>query len=138
MDFFFYGTLLDAEVRLRVFGAHLDEASLAPAVLEGWRRVYMRGRTYPVVTPVRYGRVEGLLAGALTPAAVRLLRRFESDEYREAALPVLTPAGAAVEARVFVALRPGFASGRAWTPEEWRRRHRAAFLARWRGRGWKD
>jgi len=136
MPFFFYGTLLDAEVRRRVLGAPGRAARLTPAVLHGWRRVYVRGRTYPVVTPARGCRVEGLLAQALPFAAARRVRLFESDEYREIVLPVLTPDGAAVEARLFVARHPSLATGRPWTVEDWRRRHRAAFLERWRKREW--
>lgn len=137
MRFFFYGTLLDAVVRRRVLGPHLGAVTLSPGVLEGWRRVYVRGRTYPVVVSVPGGRVEGLLAQGLPPAAVRLVRRFESDEYGEAALPVVAAQGHAVEARVFVARHPALATDRPWTPEHWCRLHRAAFLARWRGRRWK-
>lgn len=134
MRFFFYGTLLDAEVRRRVLGAHAGGAELTPAVLEGWRRVYVRGRTYPVVTPARGCRVEGLLADGLSFAAARRVRLFESDEYRETARPVVTAGGRAVRARLFVGRHRSLATARPWTPEGWRRQHRAAYLESWRKR----
>ena len=135
MCFFFYGTLLDAEVRDCVLGPHQGAVTLTPAILEGWQRVYVRGRSYPVVTPARGDRVEGLLARSLTPRAARLVRLFESDEYNEVILPVVTEDGAVIEARLFVARHRSLATTRPWRPEPWRQRHRAAFLKRWRKRG---
>jgi len=132
MCFFFYGTLLDAEVRRRVLGTPGRTVTLTAAVLDGWRRVYVRGRPYPVVTPARDHRVDGLLARNVAITAARRIRMFESDEYREVILPVKTSEGAEVMARLFVARHPSLATARSWHPDDWRRRQRAAFLESWR------
>jgi len=110
MCFFFYGTLLDPEVRRRVLGVYCSTVILTPAFLEGWRRVHVRGRVYPVVTPARGSCVEGLLARNIVFAAARRIRMFESDEYREVTLPVSVPGGDAVKARLFVARHPSLAT----------------------------
>ena len=51
MDYFFYGTLMDPDVRALVLSPAMRDVAVEAAVLEGYRRVFMRGRVYPVVIP---------------------------------------------------------------------------------------
>jgi len=47
--FFFYGTLMDPSVRRAVLGRPVERSRLQRAVLPGFRRVFRRGATYPVL-----------------------------------------------------------------------------------------
>ncbi len=131
MRFFFYGTLMDDEVR----GAVLDERSAAePAVLAGWRRVRKPGTPYPIVVRARGRRVAGVLVRGLDGRARARLIAFEDDGYALALLPV-NAGGRRRMAWVFAA-KPGTRLGRArrWNVAEWRKTGRGPLLARL-GRG---
>jgi hypothetical protein len=130
MRFFFYGTLVDEDVRRAVLGPHAPR-HVEPALLDGWRRVPVRGRTYPVVVADPAASVDGVLVRGLNAAARRRLERYEdADLYEVTTLDVL-PTGRMrpVQAFVFVAKAAGFrrGSGR-WEIGEWRRRHKRRFL----------
>ena len=130
MRYFFYGTLLDADVRAHILGARIGRRALPAALLPGYRRVYIRGRHYPVVVPSPGEAVDGLLAEGLDREAVRRLAEFESDEYVDAERTVLVGDGRALRARVFVASPLARPTGTPWTVEVWRRRHKREFARR--------
>ena len=130
MRYFFYGTLLDPDVRTDILGSWTSRRELARARLPGYRRVYIRGRHYPVVVPAEGACVAGLLAEGLDRRAVRRLAAFESDEYVDAERTVLVDDGRTVRARVFVASPLARPTETPWTIEVWQRRHKAAFARR--------
>jgi hypothetical protein len=139
-DYFFYGTLLDATVRLAVLGRRLPAGRCRPASLPGWRRVHRRGAAYPVLVADPGQAVDGLLVTGLGAAAAARLARFEGPDYRLAALPVVVTDGAApvtgcVMEQVFIPASPAIASDRPWSFAVWAARDRAAFLARIRPAG---
>ena len=127
MRYFFYGTLLDPDVRAHILGAWIGRRALPAAWLPGYRRVYIRGRHYPVVVPAAGEDVEGVLAEGLDRRAVLRLAEFESDEYVNAERTVLVDGGRTLRARVFVASPLAHPTDRAWTVEDWQRRHKSAF-----------
>ena len=130
MRYFFYGTLLDPDVRALILGAWIRRRALPGARLPGYRRVYIRGRHYPVVVPAAGQEVEGVLAEGLDRRAVLRLAEFESDEYVDAERTVLVDGGRALRARVFVASRLAHPTDTAWAVEDWQRRHKSAFARR--------
>ena len=127
MRYFFYGTLLDADVRSWVLGAWIERRTLRRAVLPRHRRVFLRGRTYPVVVPARGHDVPGLLALGLDRRAAANLAAFESDEYVAADRPVRLADGAVLGARVFIAGRLARPTGRDWDVATWQSLHKAGF-----------
>ncbi len=129
MRFFFYGTLIDADVRRLVMGRHAP-ASVQDAVLTGWRRVPLAGVTYPTVIRDRAGRVKGVLARGLNAAARRALVRYEGDEYDLVETEVTTATGARRAAWTFI-VRAGAVTPvpGVWDIEVWQRRHKRRFLA---------
>jgi hypothetical protein len=134
MDYFFYGTLMDADVLGAVVGRAISPARLRPAVLAGYRRVYAKGASYPVLVP---GGAEDLVEGRLfkdaTAAEARRLRRYEGGHYGEATLKVTVTGEGSVEARTFLP-RPGVAAtAEPWEFRPWQRRHKRAYM-----RGFKD
>ena len=132
MRYFFYGTLLDPDVRAHILGSWINRRPLPKARLPGYRRVYIRGRHYPVVIPAAGDAVEGVLAEGLDRRAVRRLAEFESDEYVDAERTVLVGDGRTVRARVFVASPLARPTDTPWTVEVWQRCHKGEFARRLR------
>jgi hypothetical protein len=133
MRFFFYGTLMDDDIRRAVLGVR----AMAPAeaaTLEGWRRVKLAGVSYPVIVRARNHRVEGVLMHGLDGRGRELLQAYEGDEY--AMLDVNVLAGDdTIRAKVFVP-RPGLTvrgSG-PWNLTAWQRRFKRRFLGELQGR----
>ena len=130
MRFFFYGTLIDADVRRAVLGPHAP-ARVEPARLQGWRRAAVPGRSYPVLVADAKASVEGVLAHGLKAAARRRLEAYEDDDFYELTGIEVAIAGRRrpVPAFVFGAKRPGAAAKLAgWGFDEWKRRHKRRFL----------
>ncbi len=131
MRFFFYGTLMDRDVLIRVLGRPVQAAALKPAVLHGWRRTAIKGASYPIVLRDRSAFVEGItLDGVSRPESERLAA-YEGDRYR------LVQAFAEFPERgpraVFLFLpRPGaFQSfDEEWSLTAWQATHKERFLAR--------
>lgn len=131
LPFFFYGTLLDAGVRRAVLGGKAPKR-LTPGTLIGWRRFKAVGASFPIVVADGRGRVAGLLAHDITPAARALLDAYEGEGYRAERWIVEREDGGRVKALVYVpdgsnAVRP---SKEAWDPAEWQATHKTAFLAK--------
>jgi gamma-glutamylcyclotransferase (GGCT)/AIG2-like uncharacterized protein YtfP len=82
MRFFFYGTLLDPEVRARVLGDEARPVLLELAVLRGWERYFEAGVPWPMIRRRDGAAVEGALASGLSEAAGRLLDEYEGERYR--------------------------------------------------------
>ena len=130
MRFFFYGTLIDADVRRAVLGAYAPR-HVEEACLRGWRRGPVRGKTYPVIVADPQASVDGALVRGLNTAARRRLERYEDEDlYALAEVDVLLAGRAkVVRAVVFVAKAAGFRHGPGtWDIDEWRRRHKRRFL----------
>ncbi len=130
MRYFFYGTLLDADVRAWILGGWIGRRVLLPAVLPNYHRVCLRGRDYPVVVPARGQEAPGVLALGFDRQAAANLAAFESDEYVAADRPVRLADGAVLGARVFLASRLARPTGRDWCVSVWQREHKAAFARR--------
>jgi hypothetical protein len=129
MRFFFYGTLRDRDVRRAVLGPGVERIVIAPAVLPGWRCVFLRGRAYPVLHPDTTAETEGVLADHVDPRQAARLDRFETDEYRRGTARVRRAGGEAVAAHLHFAARLGLASTTTWDFEAWQRRWKKALLA---------
>jgi hypothetical protein len=132
--FFFYGTLLDADVRRLVMGAGAP-AALEPATLIGWRRVAHPRETYPMIVPAADAAVEGAIARDLAPDTVARLVTYEGPEYRTHAVEVRLAGGGTLAAEVFVPIDPFVGAGEPWELAAWQRRHKQRYLARMRTDG---
>jgi hypothetical protein len=129
---FFYGTLIDADVRATVLGPGARHRSVEPAVLPGFRRLTMRGCSYPVIVRDGRGEVPGVLVRGLTRAEFGRVLDYETDEYRAIEATVLIRSGKRIVARVFVASARALPSPLPWNPTDWQRRFKRAFLRRLR------
>lgn len=136
MQYFFYGTLCDSDIRQLVLGYRPGPRQLRPARLTGFRRKQAKGRSYPVLIRSPNSGVDGLLFKA-GPADAARLAAYEGPEYRACRLPVQArlhgKPGTSRRAWVFLpasglggsALPAGYAD---WKPGRWRRQEKAAFL----------
>jgi len=129
MRFFFYGTLIDPDVRRAVLG-RLAPASVEPATLKGWRRFSAKGVTFPIARPDPKSEIEGVLARGLSAEAGRKLDAYEGDGYRRVTVEVVS-GGKTVAANFYVDDGSGTltADPAAWSYETWVRRDKRAFLA---------
>lgn len=127
MRFFFYGSLMDADVRRLVMKKDAP-ATAEPASVKGWRRVNLVGVTYPGIMRDAKGSVEGVLVRGLGAAARKRLLGYEGPEYDLIEVEVIDESGGLRRAGMFVpnkALTP--ATGR-WDFALWQRRHKKRFL----------
>jgi len=128
MHFFFYGTLLDAEVRRAVMPHLADDLLLQPARLQGYRRVRARRATYPVLVGHPRRAVDGLLAGGLDARALFRMAQFEGDRYLPRRLGVRAADGRFLHAWVFMPARASHAASGDWCIRRWRSRHKRRLL----------
>jgi gamma-glutamylcyclotransferase (GGCT)/AIG2-like uncharacterized protein YtfP len=78
---FFYGTLLDPDVQSLVLGRVLGAGDLTTAVLRHFRRVYIAGRSYPMIVPHHGGAVHGAVT-SLSRDELARIARYEGAGYR--------------------------------------------------------
>ena len=126
LSFFFYGTLMDPDLRAAVLGGPC--LSVRPAVLPDYRRAAVAGRDYPGIAPARGQTVPGLLAAGVTPAMAARAAWYEGAEYEPARVVVVPEGGTGTEAWTFLPL-PGTRLGTGgWDLAHWRRRRKAMTL----------
>lgn len=132
MRFFFYGSLVDADVRAIVLGPH-QPAAIEPAILKGWRRRAAPRRLYPIIVKAPGISVDGIVTRGLDREAMRRLVLYEDDGYRliRAAVSV-SGRRRPINAWVFVPKTEPAGRGRPWSLTAWQRRHKPAVLPRLR------
>ncbi|PIW29895.1 MAG: gamma-glutamylcyclotransferase [Rhodospirillales bacterium CG15_BIG_FIL_POST_REV_8_21_14_020_66_15] len=127
LSFFFYGTLMDPDLRAAVLGGPC--LAVTSAALPGYRRAPVAGRDYPGIAPARNRGVPGLLATGVTPAMAARATYYEGDRYAAALVSVTAADGAARDAWTFLPL-PGTRVGTGgWDLAAWQRRRKAPTLA---------
>jgi hypothetical protein len=131
MRFFFYGTLIDPDVRALVLGRHAPRI-VEPAGLRGWRCVPVPARTYPMLVPDPEAHLSGVLVRGLNAKARERLQNYEDALYDLIEVDVeVGRRGKKRPALVFVAKPGRTASGRRlWDFTDWQRRHKRRFLQR--------
>ncbi len=133
MRFFFYGTLIDPDIRRVVLGAPAAKAlALRPGMLCGWTRRAVRGASYPMILPRAGAGVDGVLASGLDAAACRRLRAYEGAEYVVLRVQVRCADGRTRMARAFAPRPGGGLKPRAvdWDHAVWSLREKRGFLRR--------
>jgi hypothetical protein len=126
--YFFYGTLRDPEIRAIVLGSASRDLEIGEATLNGWRCVYVRAQSYPVIVPAAGHIVPGCIASGIDEAMAARLAAHEGPTYRMRNLPVVGPGGVSLGARVFCPGNRARPTARLWRYDEWRARERAAYI----------
>ncbi len=126
MSVFAYGTLMFPEVVEAVLGHRLEAI---PAVLWGFSRFVVAGRSYPGVVPDPAGEIRGQLLMDVDADSLKRLDRFEGEWYERLATSVRTERGR-VCAFVYVvpATRAWVLSRERWNEADFRLRHLQDFL----------
>lgn len=128
--FFFFGTLLDPDIRRLVLGINAPEPDLVPAELTGYRAMLARGRQFPVLMKSAAGHVRGAVTSPLGLEAIERLMLYEGSEYRLAELPVTLAAGDRVKAALFLVERGLLPSTVSWDLARWQRMAKPRTLKR--------
>jgi gamma-glutamylcyclotransferase (GGCT)/AIG2-like uncharacterized protein YtfP len=127
MNLFAYGTLMWPEVLESVTG---ERPGGRKAVLRGYRRLRVKGETYPVVVESEEDVVEGILYRGLSAAAFELLDRFEGAEYDRVHIDLN---GTAVFVYVVAHDWKHIIDSRLWNPADMRPEDLAAFCSEYKG-----
>jgi len=89
MRVFLYGTLMDPAVFARRAGTAAPIAAARPALLEGWRRVTLRGTPFPTLIAAPGEAVDGLVV-PIPAALLPPLHAYEGALYRFLPVRVLS------------------------------------------------
>jgi gamma-glutamylcyclotransferase (GGCT)/AIG2-like uncharacterized protein YtfP len=92
MRLFLYGTLLDPTTLATRGGDPTLPRRCAPATLQSWRRVALRGSGWPTLRRNRTDSVHGMVVDAPS-AAFASLAVYEGDAYRLVRVVVTTASG---------------------------------------------
>jgi gamma-glutamylcyclotransferase (GGCT)/AIG2-like uncharacterized protein YtfP len=130
MRFFFYGTLMDADIRRAVLADRAPE-STEPATLAGYRRVAAANGAYPILVKASAYEVDGVVVRGLDKVAQARLNRYEGPEYELRDVDVATREKRALRVLVYVPSRdnaPRVSPG-PWKLDMWQRRFKRELLA---------
>jgi len=127
--FFFYGTLLDADLRAVVLGARPADEAVTAACLAGYRRVCIARRGYPALISDPRGTTQGELVRGLDEMMAARISYYESDDYGVRRVTVECRSEGPVSAWVFLPARTMPVVPRPWDLEVWRRRFKARAMA---------
>lgn len=136
MRCFFYGTLMDPDLLAVVIGRAVPEGDREPAALAGYRRVRVRGASFPALVPAPSERIEGVTIGRLSAQEVGRARFFEGEEYAlESVRITLRGPEREVPARAFLRTAALEVLDAAWSFADWRasptRRRDLALTRKW-------
>jgi hypothetical protein len=113
-DFFFFGSLRDADILATVLGEPLGPNMSAPAWLDGYRTERAEGYAFPLLTADPNGRCEGLFVPGLSPSAASRIAYFEDSDYVPQEFAIRTADGPR-RATLFWASHKLASSGELWS-----------------------
>ncbi len=121
MQYFFYGTMKDAEVFAVVAGRPLSADGCDAATLAGYRLARVRDECYPCLAPSAGGETDGLVVSDLSQGEIDRINFFEGNDYcPETVAVTLTASRQAVAATTFLNSSSVDAEETAWRYAEWR------------------
>lgn len=126
--YFFFGTLTDLDVLELVLNREVPPGSLAPARLDGYRRVRIMRDSFPILVADPDGAVEGVVFTTASPEEDARILFFEDYDYdMEPCRPRLAD-GQVIEATFCGAEEGVQGSDEPWDLDRWAARHKAGFL----------
>lgn len=125
MLFFFYGTLVDRELRAALFGARAQDVRVTPGMLFHFQRRRARFGDYPVIVPRPGGRVPGLFVEGIDAALALWIAHYEGPGYVPARVTAFDRAGQRLRPWAFMPMTTRDASGEPWDLATWQRRAKA-------------
>jgi hypothetical protein len=130
MRFFFYGTLIDPDVRRIVMGSS-NPADVSPALLKDWERRAVVGESWPTIRRKPGAVVDGVLVRGINERAYDSLIVYESEGFDIIDVPVQSLVDRKIrQARMFLLRSTSGlqAADTSWRYETWVVREKARFL----------
>lgn len=127
-SWFFFGSLLNADVRHAVIGRAVPDDDCAAVTLEGYRRVRVAHETYPALVPAPGETVDGIAVSDLSAEEALRIMWFEGDEYTPEAVLVRYPRGGFDEAFTFLAAPDLQLTDEDWDYEAWAERELEQYI----------
>lgn len=130
MRFFFYGTLMDPDVRAIVLGREASlSAHVRDAVLFDWERRATSGVSYPVILPRPGEHVNGMIVSGLDTMSRRALVAYEGPFFQLMRVNAYVSNGAR-EALVFSPAQgsPLMPEETGWSYPHWVMAHKKVFV----------
>ena len=128
VSFFFYGTLIDPDVRRLVLGVESQKLNVMPAWLPRFTVRYVLRARYPALRPKPGGRAAGIVITGLSRKQALTLDRYEGDAYRRNICMVRLADRRQIAAFVYMPLAKLQIGPRPWIFETWHARDKANFL----------
>lgn len=138
LEFFFYGTLLDPEIRRLVLQRDVAPENVVPAILSDYRRYAVHDAPYPAAVRHPGAEIEGIVLSGLDAREAALLSHFEGHDYAATLCPVRLGSirsaqdksgdGRLEQAWVFIAGDRVPLTRAAWSLDAWRAAHKSRFL----------
>ena len=130
MNWFFFGSLMDPQVLEVVVGRYVHEEDCHPAELPGYRRVRVRGESYPALVQTPGESVDGLMVEGLSAEEGLRVIYFEGDEYRPEEIQLQLKNAKPVSAFAFLAGDELPLTEEDWALERWAEQELDDFLPR--------
>jgi hypothetical protein len=121
MLFFFYGTLMDRELRQRLLGARAAGLRVTPGVLIHHRRFAARYGDYPVLVPELNGRVSGVFVEGMDAHALLWIAHFEGPWYLPQRVTAFDERRRHLRPWAFRPTHRGAATSQPWNFRRWQR-----------------
>jgi hypothetical protein len=126
MRFFFFGTLMDADVQALVLGRTL--AGTRPAILTGYRCLRVVGEAFPCLRPDAREQVAGIVSAPLTRSDIARLSFYESADYACTRVVVSCDGSQPIEAAAFLGSERLSVTEEPWQIALWRRLEKPRFV----------
>jgi Gamma-glutamyl cyclotransferase, AIG2-like len=133
LDFFFYGTLLDPDIRRLVLRRDVPSDRIFPATLAGYRRFKVFDAPYPAAIRHPGAEIDGSVVRGLDALDAGRLDNFEGDDYFAALCPVKLSGGESgddgpEEVWVFIATDRVPLTQAAWSLDAWQLTDKRDFI----------
>lgn len=115
MNLFVYGVLISPRVLEAVTKKKFESE---PAILSGFERLAVSGKTYPAAIVSKKSKIEGILLKNVDNDSLRTLDDFEGDEYEGRSVEVVTQDGKTHQALVYVWNKDKKHLSGSWNPEK--------------------
>lgn len=133
-DFFFYGTLVDADVRQLVLGRPIPDAAVRSATLQDFQRYSVLDQPYPAAVPQPGSAIDGVVMPGASLVDAAKLTCFEGSDYEVQLRRVMivgNTGGSSEDERnawVYIASERVPRGDPGWSIDDWRSRHKPAFF----------
>ena len=131
-NIFVYGSLMYEDVWTRIVHRHYQKQA---AILPGFRRLVVKGESYPGLVRSYASAVEGIVYFDVSAQDVRRLDKFEGQYYKKISVKVRTMDGRVHTASVYVFGRRyrRLLGATSWDPIRFRTKYLSRFISRYQG-----